>query len=89
MSGSLYLTGRFQLDTGAEDCVVKIEASPSEVKSVFLIPPNDDNYILPEQEYELMFLRVLMGGNRPGRKPRPVFHSISRLLPGHCYGSVT
>ena len=58
----------FQLDTGAEDCVVKIEASPSEVKSVFLIPPNDDNCILPEQEYELMFFAGADGWKSAGKK---------------------
>ncbi len=58
---------RVLLRPGADDCIIRID-SPDEVKSMFLVPQNDDNYVLPAQEYELMYLAGPEGWKSLGRK---------------------
>lgn len=55
------------LDDGEQDCVVRIE-EPSEARYVFVIPANDDNYVVPDQEYELMYFAGQEGWKPLGRK---------------------
>ena len=58
---------RVLLRPGADDCIIHID-SPDEVKSMFLVPQNDDNYVLPGQVYELMYLAGPEGWKSLGRK---------------------
>ena len=57
----------FGLEPGSEDCIVHID-SPDNVAAVFLVPPTDDNFVMPAQEYELLYFAGKEGWKSAGRK---------------------
>lgn len=55
------------LEPGAADCIVHID-SEEPVTSLFILPPNDDNFVVPSQKYELLYFAGSEGWKSLGRK---------------------
>lgn len=56
-----------ELEPGAEDCILHLE-SQDEIKSIYLQPWNDDNFVVPAQEYELLYFAGKEGWRSVGKK---------------------
>lgn len=57
----------FFLQPGAEDCIVRVE-SDEDINSIFYLPHHDDNFVVPAQEYELLYFSGRDGWKSAGRK---------------------
>ena len=57
----------FGLDPGADDCIVHID-SPDDVAALFLVTATDDNFVVPAEEYELLYFAGREGWKSAGRK---------------------
>lgn len=57
----------FVLDPFDEECILHID-SPDDVAALFLLPHNDDNFVVPAQEYELLYFSGPDGWKSAGRK---------------------
>lgn len=55
------------LEPGAEDCIVHVD-SEDPITSLFILPSNDDNFVVPAQEYELLYFAGPKGWESLGRK---------------------
>lgn len=60
------------LPDSADDCIVRLD-SPDEVNAIFLVPHNDDNFVLPGQEYELLYFAGPQGWKSAGCKRADTF----------------
>ena len=50
-----------------EGCILHID-SPDDVAALFLLPHNDDNFVVPAQEYELLYFAGPEGWKSAGRR---------------------
>lgn len=55
------------LPEGTEDCIIRID-STDELRHLFLVPHNDDNFVVPAQEYELLYFAGPEGWKSAGRR---------------------
>ncbi len=71
----------FGLDPQDEHCILHIDCS-DEVKALYLVPANDDNYVVPAQEYELLYFAGRDGWKSAGRKVSAGFSVNFEAPPG-------
>lgn len=57
----------FGLEAMDEGCILHID-SPDDVAALFLLPRNDDNFVVPAQEYELLYFSGPEGWKSAGRR---------------------
>lgn len=55
------------LEPGMEDCILHAGTS-DKIKSIYLMPANDDNFVVPAQEYELLYFAGKEGWKSMGKK---------------------
>lgn len=55
------------IEIGADNCIFHID-SHNQVRALFLVPQNDDNFVMPNQTYELLFFSGKHGWKSLGRK---------------------
>lgn len=57
----------FFLQPGAGDCIVKVD-SDEDINYIFYLPHHDDNFVVPGQEYELLYFSGREGWKSAGKK---------------------